>query len=79
MSTKQTIQHHSEPGGKSGYHMYKEVLDDDKGPIYLQLAGVEFTAKSPDFVVVTIPRDWANMLGLVWDTDPTAPASGLDF
>ena len=64
MSTKVTIQHHSEPGGAAGFHLYKDVLDDDEGPIYLELTGVEFEA-TPKNVVVTIPRDWAKELGLI--------------
>ena len=64
MSTKVTINHHSELGGAAGFHLYKDIADDNEGPIYLELADVAFEATHLS-IKVTIPRDWANMLGLI--------------
>ena len=67
MSTKHTIQHHIEPNnaaGPCGFHFYKDALDEDYGPFYLRLDGVAFEA-THESVTVTIPRDWAKMLGLL--------------
>lgn len=66
VSTKQTIKHQSDWVG-AGYHLYQDLLElDDKGdgPVHLELSGVQFGAGA-GWVDVTIPRAWAEALGLV--------------
>lgn len=72
MSTKQTIKYKSDAAGV-GYHLYIDLMDvDDDGdrPVHLELNGVPFKAGAGHFpgggcVDVTIPREWAEALGMV--------------
>ena len=64
MSTRQTILNHEEPGdstGPVGFHLFSDAFT---GTIGLELNGVPFEATHQS-ITVTIPREWAVMLGLV--------------
>jgi hypothetical protein len=64
MSTRQTVKYQ-----EGDFHLYTDCLDDDDGPVYLELTGVEFSAETlgngTAQVTVTIPFEWARKLGLL--------------
>lgn len=75
MSTKSTLKYNIDDKTGAGYHLYNDLADtfgdEEPGchPVYLELRGVDFDAIcKQDFggrVCVTIPREWAEKLGLV--------------
>lgn len=65
MSTRCSIKYERDEKG-SGFHLFSDVLDDgDKAPVYLELHGVDFECDSSGRVLVTIPCEWAEKLGLI--------------
>ena len=81
MSTKQTIKYQRDDETGAGYHLYQDMLeldDNGNGPVHLELNSIAFEAGSGWLsggggVDVTIPRAWAEALGLVM---PNALAKG---
>ncbi|MBK8772227.1 MAG: hypothetical protein IPM06_17640 [Rhizobiales bacterium] len=73
MSTKQTILYRIDEKTGAGFHLYQDLLElDDDGncPVHLELNAVQFEAGAGWLaggggVDVTIPRLWAEALGLV--------------
>ena len=64
MSTRQTILYHEDPedsAGPVGFHLFSDAFT---GAIGLEFDGVPFEATHQS-ITVTIPREWAVMLGLV--------------
>lgn len=79
MSTKKTIKFHVDAKTGAGFHLYEDFLDDEENcPIHLELNGVQFEAGTGfdggGGVEVTIPRAWAEKLGLLPTSDE---ASGV--
>lgn len=75
MSTRASLKYEIDDETGVGFHLYEDVMDsfgddaDPKPPVYLELMGVNFKAAyaihHSGSVFVTIPREWAEKLGLV--------------
>ena len=75
MSTKVTVKERAREGGRPGFHLYEDVLDEfalpenAEQPVYLQLDGVKVGLSTLDdggaSVTVVIPRELAGILGLL--------------
>ena len=71
MSTKSTIQYETDKGSQQGFHLYKEVFDEDN--VYLELQGFQFESSTSvelsgdglPSLTVKLPRVWAEKLGLI--------------
>ena len=77
MSTRATIKHQRDPTTGNGYHLFRDMADqDDEPPVYLELRGVDFEAAiagDDGQVLVTIPWVWAVALGLLRDEGQQTP------
>ncbi len=72
MSTKSTQKYEQDAKTGQGFHVYEEVFDE--GNVYLELTGFQFEASTSGTellnvggprVVVKLPVEWAEKLGLV--------------
>lgn len=77
MSTKVTLKYQHDDETGIGFHLYEDAFDtfgDENGPVHLELSGVQFESSASHLprggrIDVTIPRAWAESLGLVAATD----------